>query len=347
MGICAWAATVHIGTFAHIEATAAHGRAPLVLLRRDPAVDLAVGAFGAAAAALWAPLPLAVIGLVLVGPAHTVLELRYVLGRFRDVLSGSLLWTALALVTVIAAARLAGAPARPVEIVVALALLAAGVVAGLRRGQDRRRRALLAAVGVVLAAAAAASLRSPAWFVLALLHLHNLVPAVFLWESSSSLRSPSARHGVRTVTVVALAVVPLAFVCGAFDALVAGAQPLGALGPGWATAAAAVAPPGWSGLPVVRLFAAFAYMQTVHYVVWCWVLPRHAPDAAAAFEQRPLAGRALSRPRLPLVVAAGTALVGALFLVDYSTGRVMYASLASYHAYLELPVLLAFLSRRS
>ena len=37
----------------------------------------------------------------------------------------------------------------------------------------------------------------------------------------------------------------------------------------------------------------------------------------------------------------------ALFLLDDATGRIVYGSLTSYHAYLEFPVLLAFLARRS
>ncbi|HEX9969332.1 MAG TPA: hypothetical protein VGB03_04265, partial [Acidimicrobiales bacterium] len=66
------------------------------------------GAAAAVLLALWVPLPLAVLGLVLVGPAHTVLELRYVLGRFRPILSGWFLVAACALATVVAGARLAG-----------------------------------------------------------------------------------------------------------------------------------------------------------------------------------------------------------------------------------------------
>ena len=41
---------------------------------------------------------------------------------------------------------------------------------------------------------------------------------------------------------------------------------------------------------------------------------------------------------MPVLVAARTAVVGALFLLDDTTCRVVYSSPASYHAYLELPV---------
>jgi hypothetical protein len=317
MAICAYSSGRHARTFAHIEATAVRSGATGVVVRRDAATELLVGAALAAAVAVWAPLPLAVVGLVLIGPTHTVLELRYVLGRFGSVLSGWFLPTALLLITVVAAARLAGAPSRRIEIVAAFALLAVALVRG--RGRP--------ALAVPLAIALLASMHSPIWFVLVLLHLHNLVPAAFLWEWSGS-------PAVRTATVVALGVVPLAILAGALDALILGAQPGGSLGPGWASAAAAVAPPGSSVAGLTRFFTAFAYLQTVHYVVWCWVMPRHA-------------GPPVRGARMPMLLAAGTAVVGALFLVDYTTGRVVYSSLASYHAYLEFPVLLAFLSRRS
>jgi hypothetical protein len=317
MAICASSAGRHVRTFSHIEITAVRSGATGVVVRRDAATELLAGAGLAAAVAVWAPLPLAVLGLVLIGPAHTVLELRYVLGRFRSVLSGSFLQTSIVLVTVIAAARLAGAPARRIEIVAAFALLAWAPARG-------RGRPVLA---VPLAVAFAASLQWPAFFVLVLLHLHNLVPAAFLWEWSTS-------RAVRTATVVALLVVPLAILSGALDAVILGAQPGGSLGPGWASAAAVVTPAGWSTASLTRFFVAFAYLQTVHYVIWCWVMPRYA-------------GPPVRGSRLPVLLAAGTAVVGALFLFDYTTGRVVYSSLASYHAYLEFPVLLAFLSRRS
>lgn len=38
---------------------------------------------------------------------------------------------------------------------------------------------------------------------------------------------------------------------------------------------------------------------------------------------------------------AASGLLGALLLVDYAQGRSLYAAIASYHAYLEFPVLLA------
>ena len=91
----------------------------------------------------------------------------------------------------------------------------------------------------------------------------------------------------------------------------------------------------------VRFLVVFAFLQTMHYVVWVWFLPRYAPDATAAFEQQGAGahrtggcGRSASPAALVLAV---------MFAVDYWSGRSVYAALATYHAYLEFPVLLALL----
>ena len=58
----------------------------------------------------------------------------------------------------------------------------------------------------------------------------------------------------------------------------------------------------------------FAFMQTMHYVVWVGFLPRFAPDAAAAFDARVpwLRGR-----RAWAVGLVGGAFLAVLFLSDY------------------------------
>lgn len=318
MPICASSPSGHLCTFADIDAALVHGGVAGLGVRRDAAADLGAGAALALLLALWAPLPLAVVTLVLVGPAHTVLELRYVVARFRHVLSGPFLRAACVPVTIIALARLVGPSARAVEIVAAFSLLGLAAL-------WRRQATFL----VPLAVALALSLAHPAWYGLVLLHLHNLVPLAFLWEWSQ-------RTAVRAVSAACLVGVPLLIVGGALDPLVLGASPGSGIGPGWATAAAQVTPAGWSTTAAARFFTAFAYLQVVHYVVWCWVFPRHVPEAAVA----------TTGPwRWPAVVAAGTAAVAVVFAVDYTSGRVLYGSLATYHAYLEFPVLLAFLHR--
>jgi hypothetical protein len=90
----------------------------------------------------------------------------------------------------------------------------------------------------------------------------------------------------------------------------------------------------------MRFLTVFAFMQTMHYVVWVALFPRVAPDASAAFEARvPW----VTGPRLWAVGFVAAALFAVLFGLDFAQGRTVYAALASYHAYLELPVLLALL----
>ena len=101
---------------------------------------------------------------------------------------------------------------------------------------------------------------------------------------------------------------------------------------------AASAPPEASGQIGLRFLVVFAFMQTMHYLVWVGFLPKLAPDAAAAFDARVpwLRGH-----RAWLVGAAGGAFLAILFVCDYFQGRALYGALATYHAYLEFPVLLA------
>ncbi len=104
---------------------------------------------------------------------------------------------------------------------------------------------------------------------------------------------------------------------------------------------AASAPPSTVITEVgLRLLVVFAFLQTMHYFVWVAFLPRYAPEAARAFEARApwLTGRR--------VWALGAGLGGVLaflFAIDYASGKALYAAFASYHAYLEFPVLLAVL----
>jgi hypothetical protein len=52
---------------------------------------------------------------------------------------------------------------------------------------------------------------------------------------------------------------------------------------------------------------------------------------------------ALTGRRLWTIGLAGAAVLAVLFVLDYAGGRSVYAALATYHAYLEFPVLLALL----
>lgn len=299
---------------------------------------LVLAAVGALALALRVPVATTVLGLVAFGVLHNVLELRYVAGRYASVLNGRFLLLLVGLVTGVALCRLApvGFASRAAEIALCYTLLAVACARVLRG-----RTALLALAGAVLVAAAAVSLSFPAYHFVVLGHLHNVVPLFFLWDWSRAMPD-RARWTFRAVNLGWVVAIPALLLSGALDPLLRGVPvALGGFGgvvsfdP--ARLAPAYTPPALTDVGL-RFLAVFAFMQTMHYVVWVGFLPRFAPDATAAFEERVpwLRGR-----RAWLLGIAGGAGLGVLFLSDYFSGRALYGALASYHAYLEFPVLLA------
>ena len=294
---------------------------------------MVLAAVGAFALAVNAPIATTVLGLIAFGVLHNVLELRYVTGRFQDVLKGRFLISLVALVSGIVVCRVAalvvGAPARYAEIVIGYAVLAvASLVAS-----GKTKYLVLAG----LAGALAASFRWPAYHFVVLAHLHNVVPLIFLWEWARRLPTSAGRAGFRAVQVAWVLAVPALILAGAADAWT-GEMTTNA----FTTRAISVSAPPSTVDSVVgtRFLVVFAFLQTMHYVVWVWFLPRYAPDATAAFEQRV---PALPNKRVWALGAAGGLVLAAMFAVDYWSGRSVYAALATYHAYLEFPVLLALL----
>lgn len=288
--------------------------------------------------AVRAPLATSVLGLIAFGVLHNVLEIRYVAGRFAQILTGRFLTLLLILITGIVVCRVAagyvGAPARYAEIVIGYLILAYGCRYGLRGWR-------VAVAWVMLGGAAAISWSWPAFHFVVLTHLHNLVPLIFLWEWASRLPFPRQRLAFRLAQVGWIVGVPVAVALGAVDRLVQFSP--GVVERFVGTGAAVVAgsaPPGSSLVVGTRLLVIFAFMQTMHYVVWVGFLPRFAPEAATSFEQRvPW----LHGWRPWALGLAGGAVLGVLFWTDYSQGKALYGALASYHAYLEFPVLLAMI----
>ncbi|MGW2254006.1 hypothetical protein ACWCXH_27995 [Kitasatospora sp. NPDC001660] len=301
---------------------------PGLRLGVGPQAGFVVAVVLALVLALRTPTGLAVLGLAAFGLLHNVLELRYVAGRFAVVLAGPLLRLLLILVTGIVVCRLLppSAFSRSAEILLAYGLLAAACWYGLRG-----RPLLLAGAAVVLAVAAAGSLSFPAYHFVVLAHLHNVVPLLFLWEWSRRLARGRALFLALQFTWVLL--VPALLLSGLLDGLLAGAAG------GWtARLEAAYTPPAWLASNLgLRFLAVFAFLQTMHYVVWVWFLPRYAAEATEGFEARV---PALRGARAWALGAAAGGVLAVLFAADYAQGRALYAAVASYHAYLEFPVLL-------
>jgi len=307
-----------------------------------PSAWLVVAAGLALALALRLPVATVVLGLAAFGVLHNVLELRYVAGRFDAVLTGPFLGLLIALVTGVAICRLlpVGAASRAAEIALSYVLL--GVACA--RALSARTVWLAGALGV-LVLAAAASFTFPAYHFVVLSHLHNVVPLFFC----GSGRGPCRGGGVGCSgpsTVGWVLGVPALILAGVFDPLVRAAPAaLGGFGGVTAFEVPALvhtyAPPALvpTGMGV-RFLVVFAFMQTMHYVVWIGVLPRYAPQAAARFDARVPEVRGRRTWLLGIGLAA---VLGVLFGLDYASGRTLYAAAASYHAYLEFPVLLALI----
>lgn len=296
---------------------------------------------GALALALRAPLALTVLGLILFGVLHNVLEIRYVAGRFAAILTGRFLILLVILISGIVACRMIAGyfptAARYAEVGLGYLVLAVGCWYGLRRWR-------LAIALIVLAVAAVGSFGWPSYHFVMLTHLHNLVPLVFLWEWARRISLPRSRGVFRVTQVLWIIVIPVLILLGAADSLINSDPGVVArfVGDGERVIAAS-APPDASTMIGIRLLVIFAFLQTMHYVVWVGFLPKFAPDAAAAFDSRVPWLRGW---RAWAVGAAGGAFLAALFISDYFTGKALYGALASYHAYLEFPVLLALLMTR-
>ena len=310
---------------------------------------MATPTFAAAAAAslaiaLHAPATSAVLGLVCFGILHNVLELRYVAGRFAGILSGVFLKLLLVFITGIAVCRLlsSGDLSRRAEILLAYALIATACARALRD-----RPIALVVSFAVIAGAGVLSLKFPSYHFVVLAHLHNVVPLMFLWEWSNTALAPRPRLVFRTVQVGWVLVIPAVILTGAMDGLLRDSPATvahfgGATRPHSAQALAATyTPPHWlDSAMALRFLAVFAFLQTMHYVVWVWFMPRHAPEASAQFQAR-VPG--FTNRAVWMFGIVGAALLALFFATDYASGKTVYSSVATFHAYLEFPVLLALI----
>jgi hypothetical protein len=283
--------------------------------------------------AVSAPLDVVVFGLLAVGMVHVALEVRYVSGRYHGVLHGRFLVGVNVVLVGIVLSRLLlpGLVPRRLEI----ALLVGVLVVTVARARTWRTRAIGLAVLAPIGLYALA--RPDTWFVLQA-NLHNLLPAVFLWEWSGTVRVPAHRRAMRATTIAWAVAEPALRVAGVLDPWLTTGSTSASAAAGSTVLPSILLDP--TGTAAVRLLALFAFAQVMHYTVWCWFFPRHAPEATAAFEVTPV-GRTLRGRRLVLLALGVTAVVAAVAWHDYGEGRTLYTSLASYHAYLEFPVLIA------
>ncbi len=273
------------------------------------------------------PLWLLALGPVLLGVPHLVADARYlvVLPRLHE--RGPLV--ALAALPLLATGF--GAPA-------AISLLSLVPAVLLARASLPRK-----AVGLLVWAAlttVAVVWETP--FLLAFLHLHNVIALGWWW----ALR-PRTKQAF---------LVPAAVLAGTVFILAGGAEPIvAALGGFQAPGSAATftefiesTAPGLSPSWAMRLVLSFAFLQSVHYAMWLRLVPEDARSRPAPRPFRATWAALVRDFGLPLLaVFFGLTLFIALWgLRDLASARWGYLRLAAFHGYLELAVAALFLVER-
>jgi hypothetical protein len=302
--------------------------------------EVAVVTVVALGLALALPLATSVFALLLFGVLHNYFEIRYVVGRFGGLFSGRLGEAVLIGLTGVVLIRLVplGQLARPAEIVATYGLL--GAILALRL----RSAPLVLGVGALgLLVGLTVSLTHADYHFVAITHLHNILPLMFLWEWSSGVAATARGRAFRLLHLVWALFLPGLVLAGLLSPL---GLPDATIAPSVVRDVdgfvRALVPPGGDAVLGGRLLAVFALLQLMHYYVWCRFFPMVGGAEAAAFD------RTMHDLRLPygqrltglVVLFAGLTLV--LLWTDFRLGRSLYGALAGYHAYLEYALLLLF-----
>lgn len=268
---------------------------------------------------LVAPLWLLALGPVLLGVPHLVADARYLVLQPGLHRRGALAW--LAAVPLVALGF--GAPPF-------IGLLSVVPLVVLAHAPLRRKL-------VVFAAWSALTALAFAWetpFLLAFLHLHNVIALAWWWALPPRTK--------RSWLVPALVVAALAFL------MLGGAEPVLGFFGAWSAPASrtgfgefvASNAPGLAPTLALRVVLTFAFLQSLHYAVWLRLVPE---DARARPAPRPFRESWSALVRDFGLPALGFCIALALFIslwgiVDLSAARYGYLRLAAFHGYLELAV---------
>jgi hypothetical protein len=180
-------------------------------------------------------------------------------------------------------------------------------------------------------------------FLLAFLHVHNLVAVGWWWAMR-----PRTRHAI---------LVPAAVFAGTAFLLAGEADPIiTALG-GWSAPASGASftefvqsgsPVGMDATLAARLVLSFAFLQSVHYAMWLRLVPEDARTRPAPRPFRATWDALVKDFGLPmLIVFFGlTLFIAGWGLTDLASARWGYLRLAAFHGYLELAAAAYFLVER-
>lgn len=297
-----------------------------------PAAALLAASTLLAALALAQPFALASIGVIVLGPLHVLLAMRYLLGRSWPVLpgrTGQTLTILLLVMVIVRAVTVAdGHLGHHLELLGGSAILAYALWTGLK-GRWR----LVAVAGVI--AWTAVSFIELGWFWHLLTHGHNVIPLVFLWDWARR-GTPRARIGFVVASLVWVVAVPAAMLAGWFDAF------LNTAVPGIVTSLAdpsflvdSAAPPGADPVLGLRFLAVFAFMQAMHYVLW---MVFFQVGGRAEIHRLERAVPSVRGWRFWAIGAVVTAAVWATYGIGYGDGRAVYGVFGALNVYLEQPI---------
>lgn len=260
------------------------------------------------------------LGPVLLGVPHLVADVRYLVvrpGLHRE-------WPTLSLmIAPLLAVSLGATPA------VGLLAVLPAVFLG-----PRRRLGPLVAVLLGWLGLSALALVFAYEFMLAFVHVHNLV-ALGLWWAMAPRRA-------------AMAWVPLAVIGGTALIFTGALEPLLTLAGGWAApltetsfeAFVTTTTPDLDPTLAARVVLSFCFLQSIHYAVWLRLVP---DDARPRRAPRPFLAswRALrddfGLPALLVAVALAVFIAG-WGVVSLAEARLGYLQLAAFHGYLELAI---------
>jgi hypothetical protein len=314
--------------------------------RLELAVVMAVLTLSASVVVAAVAMPLLVYTTTLAtfGLAHVLSELRYVDRRFGRALGTPRILVMGLLLAGAVAARASGvfglvgsATAVPLELgfVAALALSAA-------RGGMLQRGLALGIAGVL----GLATLAAPFDTAISLSILHNLTPLAFLWEISR----PGWRWRIMLLAVLVFIALPLLVATGlprlvlmSAGILAPSIDPLGA-GPLAEQLYVYVPVPLQDTASAIDLFSASVVAQCAHYAAVIFVLP--AMLASGDPNARGLVAWPRGKVFFPIVMVLSS-LALYRFANGFGSARALYGIAASFHAWVEIPlVIIAVTGRR-
>ena len=310
--------------------------------------------------ALQAPLATTIIGLMIFGVFHNLYELRYVASRFvvnrvpqRPAwLVGSCLLLVIFLKTCSGFGWLDRSVSRVLEIALIFGSMLLAVQFSQRSGWLRNTAVLCVICGALV------SIWKPIFYFLALSHLHNVMPVLFLL-----LHPKVNKRALIGSTILWAFVIPLLILSGALDSILAFENAFYVENPIYNESFSLTSDASWAFLVneteafrlkygwarywlddprlTIRIVATFSFLQWMHYFIWVLYLPRFggfAPPTEGGFIGKFLFGKWGFISAL-----LATVLFWPWYSTNYIQAFIVYGTLASFHALVEFPILLWFL----